>query len=151
MISTRLAKAEDIQFYAPHPGRLLHVRIPHGSTHVDILNWYQYAINQHDDGTPDRRQKLLMQIQKTIAHLPRRNILLLGGDFNCPCEPHGSVCGTAVVPHNPLYYPDSRIINMSGARYISRRLTHGPDLNMDNWPLSSSGRLMNSPTHRSTL
>ena len=84
MISTRLAKAEDIQFYAPHPGRLLHVRIPHGSTHVDILNWYQYAINQQD-GIPDRRQKLLMQIQKTIAHLPRRNVLLLGGDFNCPC------------------------------------------------------------------
>ena len=105
MISTRLAKAEDIQFYAPHPGRLLHVRIPHGSTHVDILNWCQYAINQQH-GTPDRRQKLLMQIQKTIAHLPRRNVLLLGGDFNCPCEPHGAVCGTAVVPHNPLYYPD---------------------------------------------
>ena len=105
MISTRLAKAEDIQFYAPHPGRLLHVRIPHGSTHVDILNWCQYAINQQH-GTPDRRQKLLMQIQKTIAHLPRRNVLLLGGDFNCPCEPHGTVCGTAVVPHNPLYYPD---------------------------------------------
>ena len=74
MISTRLAKADDIQFYAPHPGRLLHVRVPHGNTHVDVLNWYQYAVNQQDN-TVDRRQKLLIQLQKTVAHLPRRNLL----------------------------------------------------------------------------
>ena len=110
MISTRLAKAEDIQFYAPHPAWLLHVRVPHGNTHIDILNWYQYAIYQQD-GTFDRRQKLLTQLQKTISHLPRRNLLLLGGDFNCPCEPHGSACGTAVVPHNPMHSLTFRTTN----------------------------------------
>ena len=56
IISTRLAKAEEIQFYAPHPGRLLHARIPHGSNHIDILAAYQYAINQQD-GTFARRTK----------------------------------------------------------------------------------------------
>ena len=95
MISTRLARADDIQFYAPHPGRLLHVRVHHGGTHIDILNWYQYAVSQQE-GTFDRRQKLLIQLQKTV--LPRRNLLLVGGDFNCPCESHGPVCGQAVVP-----------------------------------------------------
>eukprot|EP00439_Symbiodinium_sp_Y106_P022897 s2239_g2.t2 len=132
MISTRLAKADDIQFYAPHPGRLLHVRVPHGNTHVDVLNWYQYAVNQQDN-TFDRRQKLLIQLQKTVAHLPRRNLLLLGGDFNCPCEPHGSTCGQAIVPHNQLYYLD-----VQDHQQVWRSL-HLTALNT--WSLPQSGQL----------
>ena len=105
MISTRLVKAEQLQYCVHHAGRLLHVRIPHGHTHVDLVNWYQYAVNQQAD-TFDRRQKLLIKLQKCLAHLPRRNSLILGGDFNCPCEQHANVCGQASIPPNPLYYAD---------------------------------------------
>ena len=105
VISTRLVKADQIQFRAHHGGRLLHVRVPHGSAHVDILNWYQYAVNARE-GTPDRRQKLLVKLQKCIAHLPQRNAFILGGDFNCPCEPHKQTCGTITVPYSPLHYVD---------------------------------------------
>ena len=101
MISTRLVKAEQLQYCVHHAGRLLHARIPHGHTHVDIVNWYQYAVNQQE-GTFDRRQKLLIKLQKCIAHLPRRNSLILGGDFNCPCEQHTNVCGPASIPPNPM-------------------------------------------------
>ena len=97
MISTRLVKAEQLQYFVHHAGRLLHVRIPHGHTHVDLVNWYQYAVNQQAD-TFDRRQKLLIKLQKCLAHLPRRNSLILGGDFNCPCEQHANVCGQASIP-----------------------------------------------------
>ena len=105
MISTRLVKAEQLQYCVHHAGRLLHARIPHGHTHVDIINWYQYAVNQQE-GTFDRRQKLLIKLQKCLAHLPRRNSLILGGDFNCPCEQHANVCGPACIPPNPMYHAD---------------------------------------------
>ena len=105
MISTRLVKAEQLQYCVHHAGQLLHARIPHGHTHVDIVNWYQYAVNQQE-GTFDRRQKRLIKLQKCIAHLPRRNSLILGGDFNCPCEQHTNVCGPAHIPPNPMYYAD---------------------------------------------
>ena len=81
------------------------MRIPHGNTHVDVVNWYQYAVNQQE-GTFEKRQKLLIKLQKCLAHLPRRNSLVLGGDFNCPCEQHANVCGPAHLPPNPLHYTD---------------------------------------------
>ena len=59
MISTRHAKAEQIQYCVHHAGRLLHIRTPHRHTHIDVVNWYQYAVNQQD-GTIERRQKLLI-------------------------------------------------------------------------------------------
>ena len=100
MISTKRTKADQIQFRAHHAFRLLHVRIPHGSVHVDIVNWYQYAVNSQEQ-TPERSK-----LQKCIAHLPRRNALIFGGDYNCPCTPYKHTCGQVVVQHNPLHYVD---------------------------------------------
>eukprot|EP00439_Symbiodinium_sp_Y106_P046963 s2644_g6.t1 len=105
MVSTRHARADQLRYCVHHAGRLLHVRIPHGNTHVDVVNWYQYAVNQQE-GTFEKRQKLLIKLQKCLAHLPRRNSLVLGGDFNCPCEQHANVCGPAHLPPNPLHYTD---------------------------------------------
>ena len=58
MISTRLVKADDIQYVAAHPGRLLHIRIPRGQSSVDIVNWYQYSVSDAE-GVFDRRLSLL--------------------------------------------------------------------------------------------
>ena len=107
MISTRHATAEQIQYCVHHAGRLLHVRIPHGHTFVDVVSWHQYAVNQQD-GTFDRRQRLLIKLQKCLANLPRRNPLILGGDFNCPCERYANVCGPADIPPNSLHYTDHK-------------------------------------------
>ena len=105
MISTRLTKAEDIQHSALHHGRLLHVRFPRGQVHVDVLNWYQYAVSDAE-GVYDKRHKLLTRLQRSVAGLPRRNTLLLGGDFNCPFESNAPCCGDCVLPHNVLHYKD---------------------------------------------
>ncbi|CAE7323550.1 unnamed protein product [Symbiodinium sp. CCMP2456] len=109
LISARLAKAEQIYYRAHHAGRLLHARIPHGHTHthVDILSAYQYAVNAHE-ATPERRQRFLVKLQSCLAHLPRRNALVLGGDFDCPCVPYKHVCGQVVTRHNDLHYVDSQ-------------------------------------------
>ena len=105
MVSTRLAKADQLQYRVHHAGRLIHVRVPHQSIHVDVVNWYQYAINEQE-GTPERRQQLLIKVQRCIAHLPKRNVLIFGGDFNCPCEPYKHVCGQVTVPFNKMHYMD---------------------------------------------
>ena len=107
MISTRLAKAADVQHSAVHNGRLLHVRFPRGQVHVDVLNWYQYAVSDKD-GTYEKRHKLRMRLQKCVAGMSQRNTLLVGGDFNCPFESNPPCCGTCVLPHNLLHYKDFR-------------------------------------------
>ena len=38
MVSTRLVKADQLQFRVHHAGRLIHVRIPYRSIHVDVVN-----------------------------------------------------------------------------------------------------------------
>ena len=105
MVSTRLVKADQLQFRVHHAGRLIHVRIPYRSIHVDVVNWYQYAVNDKES-TPDRRQKLLVKVQRCLAHLPKRNALIFGGDFNCPCEPHKNTCGQVTVPFDDKHYMD---------------------------------------------
>ena len=105
MISTRLTKAGDVQHSAIHNGRLLHVRFPIGQVHVDVLNWYQYAVSDAD-GIYDKRHQLLMRLQKSVAGMPQRNTLLVGGDFNCPFECNPPCCGSCVLPHNIMHYKD---------------------------------------------
>ncbi|CAE7254236.1 unnamed protein product, partial [Symbiodinium sp. CCMP2592] len=105
IVSKRLAKASDLQFQVLHGGRLLHVRVPCGGVHVDLLNYYQYAVVQ-EDVVYERRQKLFVKLQKCVAGLPRRNSLILAGDFNCPFIPSGNVCGTHVVSPSEDHYRD---------------------------------------------
>ena len=105
MIAVRHAQARDVQFNILHPGRLVHVRIPKGPAHIDLLNLYQYSVSDAE-GVCERRLALLTTLQRCLAGLPRRNYLILGGDFNCPCEPYKSTCGQCVLNHNLLHYRD---------------------------------------------
>ncbi|CAE7239424.1 unnamed protein product [Symbiodinium sp. CCMP2456] len=107
MVSTSIVTASDLQYLEIHPGRLLHIRIPRGQSHVDIVNLYQYAATD-SEGVYERRMGLLTKLQKCVAGLPRRNSVVLGGDFNCPLEPHPPQCGHCVLPHNPTRYKDYR-------------------------------------------
>ncbi|CAE7356543.1 unnamed protein product [Symbiodinium sp. CCMP2456] len=107
MVSTSIVAASDLQHHEVHPGRLNHIRIPRGQSHVDIVNLYQYAASD-SDGVYERRMGLLTKLQKCVAGLPQRNSVVLGGDFNCPLEPHPPQCGHCVLPHNPIRYKDYR-------------------------------------------
>ena len=108
MISTRLVKADDIQYVAAHPGRLLHIRIPRGQSSVDIVNWYQYSVSDAE-GVFDRRLSLLTKLQRCVAGLPQqRNSLLLAGDFNCPISTNPPVCGNCVLTPTSTRYKDAK-------------------------------------------
>ncbi|CAE7573790.1 unnamed protein product [Symbiodinium sp. CCMP2592] len=105
MIAAKHAKADDIQFNIVHPGRILHVRLPVGQVHLDIITWYQYS-SSTAEGVYERRHQLLVKLQKCLLALPQRNPLVFAGDFNCGMVSHQALCGPCVLPANPLQYKD---------------------------------------------
>ena len=76
------------------PGRLLHVRIPCGDRHMDVLACYQHTYKQTMACQRDR-DSWWQCLDETLHQLPQRNTLALLGDFNC-CLPYSqSITGTA--------------------------------------------------------
>ena len=107
IVSTRIAKSSDIQFYHVWAGRLLHVRVPAGGSSIDLLNVYQYSANEKPE-TLHRRQQFLQRLQKCLAGLPRRHSLIMSGDMNTSRESTPHVCGTHVLPIGEYHKQDYR-------------------------------------------
>ena len=92
LISRRICNPGNLQWNELQPGRLLHVRIPSATRHIDILGCYQYT----NHASQNRRQERMAwwnQLDNYIQHLPRRNTLLLLGDFNCSLPELPGLCG----------------------------------------------------------
>ena len=78
------------------PGRFQHIRI--GTTPpIDLLNVYQFAWNpaktelQHQSSSPEQllleqRQDVWNKMRSWIASIPKRNSLVIAGDFNASLE-----------------------------------------------------------------
>ncbi|CAE7822925.1 jockey\pol [Symbiodinium sp. CCMP2592] len=87
-VSERIVGAEDLDFRDVIPGRLVHVRIhnPFQDASVDIVGVYQWVKQTKDRvSNAANRSKLWAQLGRTLDSLPRRNVLLLAGDFNSHC------------------------------------------------------------------
>eukprot|EP00435_Cladocopium_sp_Y103_P001309 s3830_g1.t1 len=81
-ISTRLATSAQLGWREIEPGRLLHVRVHFKQRSLDLLGIYQFTFDHTPKGL-DQRLTLWHQLNDTLAGLPTRNMLLLGGDLNC--------------------------------------------------------------------
>ena len=79
MVARTLCTEHDISWSDVVPGRVLHVRIHGHSNSIDILNVYQYVGVSANE---EKRQLIWDALQTTIHKFPKRNILILGGDFN---------------------------------------------------------------------
>ena len=79
LLSASTCRAQDLHWQVVCQGRLLHVRISAGSRATDVLGFYQYV---HRDENRVPRQQLLKQLKDYLVHLPKRNTLILAGDFN---------------------------------------------------------------------
>ena len=79
LLSASTCRAQDLHWQVVCQGRLLHVRISTGSRATDVLGFYQYV---HRDDNRVLRQQLLTQLKDYLVHLPKRNTLILAGDFN---------------------------------------------------------------------
>lgn len=80
------------QHYAP--GRLLHVRLNFSSRPIDVLACYQHTF-AGPQSLPDR-DKWWTLLENTLQGLPKRNNLVMLGDFNCSLGHTGSNVGTTL-------------------------------------------------------
>lgn len=82
LISKRLCNESQIAWASVITGRLIHCRIHLPHRPLDIVAVYQYV----DSGTKaqfDRRKQVWTTLHELLGKLPKRNLLLMCGDFNC--------------------------------------------------------------------
>ena len=90
LISKKICKLQDISWSENIPGRLLHVRIHGQQRAIDVLNVYQHVHNHH---TMTDRQTLWTRLHEYLSTLPKRNGLLMMGDFNTSLQKRGPTIG----------------------------------------------------------
>ena len=90
-VSQRLCKTDDVSFASIIPGRLQHVKCRLGSKSIDIINAYQFpdSYTQQRTAPLKCRANFWQKFDMLLHQMPHRNVLLIGGDFNCPLAGHG--------------------------------------------------------------
>ena len=111
LISHRVAQPNDVQFQTWQPGRILQVRIPAGrgnrKTHLDLFNIYQWAWDPDPSKKRlEKRNEVLMRLDKALRTVPRRHSLCIAGDFNCQLQPRAGCVGPCVATCSQLHAPD---------------------------------------------
>ena len=90
MVAKQFCAAKDISWHEPLPGRILHLRIHGASNSIDVINVYQFVSNHSN---LESRAEVWNLLQSLIQSIPKRNILILGGDFNCSLRQRSSSVG----------------------------------------------------------
>ena len=98
MLSHKFFQPQQVRHHALIEGRLLHVRAGALDDAVDFLCVYQHPWNVRvpKQELQKRRDDLWKQLDRATSALPKRNLLVIGGDFNVQLAPHGRVVGAAV-------------------------------------------------------
>ena len=112
-VNSRVAGAEDLDYRVLCPGRLLHVRIhnPRQDTSVDVVGLYQWVPQSRaPEGNLANRHRLWMQLGQLLGTLPKRNVLLLAGDFNSTCCRLDVHVGSGVLASSRK--PDEDLLNL---------------------------------------
>ena len=116
IISRDVASSEQIRHAPLAAGRALHIRIEL-SPPIDLLGVYQHAWTspRHPQNVPtdkpprnllDDRMIIWTHIRSFVTQTPKRNSLIVLGDFNCPllpCHPH---VGPGVASHKSSVHAD---------------------------------------------
>lgn len=115
LIRTTLTTADHIQWQAPCPGRLLHIRISSDNMGIDVLACYQHSWLPGDDRRRSRRH-WWNELDSTLWALPQRHQLILAGDFNCALETQPGCVGYTTFqgrngPATGFLHPDRDIFH----------------------------------------
>ena len=87
LLRESLCREGELHFQEVIVGRLLHVRLTKAQHSIDIIGLYQHALHtEADSNNLALRHKLWNKLGLLLHNLPRRNLLLLMGDFNCTPE-----------------------------------------------------------------
>ncbi|CAE7307612.1 unnamed protein product, partial [Symbiodinium microadriaticum] len=93
-------------------GRILQVRCEAKQANLDIICAYQWV--RRDNTTRDTEQlrgKFWSVLSGLLAGLPRRNMLVLGGDFNSMVAPLPGLIGRGLLPH-PTRKPEPEFLTV---------------------------------------
>lgn len=81
LLSKRLCPSRHVAWSEPCPGRLAHIRIFGTQRSVDIVACYQHVYTG-TNASLQLRKKFWIALEKLLGGLPKRNGLILAGDFN---------------------------------------------------------------------
>ena len=90
-ISKKFCNADDISYAVVDPGRILHVKCRIGAKSIDLINVYQHpeAVTKTRHKPGEARALIWHKLDGLLHGLAHRNILCMGGDFNCSLPGHG--------------------------------------------------------------
>ena len=97
LVRKDLASASSLRWCVQVPGRLLQVRFPHGNQFVELSNVYQHycaRFTMNNDKT-EQYHSFWFSLDNVLSSLAKRNIVVLGGDFNAqisPMSPYVGMC-----------------------------------------------------------
>ena len=100
LVHKRMGRAEMLSARTLIQGRIQHVRIHQGVNSTDIINVYQHVWRSQEDRESNLkcRASVWTQLRQVTAHIPQRNTLLIGGDFNCTVRRLQRHVGSALSP-----------------------------------------------------
>ena len=100
LVHKRMGRAEMLSARTLLQGRIQHVRIHQGINSTDVINVYQHVWRSQDDRESNLRCRASVwtQLRQVTAHIPQRNTLLIGGDFNCTVRRLPRHVGSALSP-----------------------------------------------------
>ena len=84
IVAKRLVDSGTLRHVEPIPGRLLRLQFCRRSQPCDIVNFYQHTWRASDHVRRLRHQAL-DQLTRTIQIIPKRSLMIIGGDFNATC------------------------------------------------------------------
>ena len=132
LVHKSLAPQSQLRFNHLCPGRLLHLRIETQPA-IDLLGTYQHAWNpqaQLPHASLEQRTQILLQkrahihsqISAWVRSVPKRNSLMLLGDFNSSLAPSSPHVGPGVLQHSqprPDHHDFQQLIVSSGLNALN--------------------------------
>ena len=105
IVAKRLVDPGTLRYVDPLPGRLLRVQFYRHSQPCDVLNFYQHTWKATDHIRRLRTQAL-DHLTRTIHMIPKRSLMIIGGDFNATCVHSAPHVGRYVMERSQLWATD---------------------------------------------
>ena len=100
-VSHRLADPNDMTFCEWLPGRVLQVRAEASALNVDLLAVYQWVRERNPtEDKQSKRDRVWQVLGRALHSIPRRHLLLLGGDLNSSLRSHANLVGRGLLRKN---------------------------------------------------
>ena len=100
-VSHRLTAPTDMTYCEWLPGRLLQVRAETRELNVDLLTVYQWVRERNpSEDKQSKRDRVWQAMGRALHSIPRRHLLLLGGDLNSGLRTHADLVGRGLLQAN---------------------------------------------------